>query len=115
MPLSKYYRGPLPMDLNNLIGQFAGSKTFKLVFTLTPKRHFLGAIWIKGPNKTRRLKKTSWVKVLIAPPAYRMVVIRQMENYFLTRHGLCYRNDFYELLNMIQKHFMIIIDYRLTM
>jgi hypothetical protein len=103
------------MDLNNLIGEFAGSCTFKLVFTLTPKRHFLGAIWIKGQNKTRRLKKTSWVKVVIAPPAYIRVVIRQMENYFLTRHGLCYRKDFYELLNMIQKHFMSIIDYRLTM
>ena len=44
MPSAKYYRTVLDRDCLQLIGDYAGDKDYKLVFTLTKKRGFLSNI-----------------------------------------------------------------------
>ena len=44
MPSAKYYRTGLPLDLLQIIGNFAGDVNYKLKFTLSPKRKFLSSI-----------------------------------------------------------------------
>ena len=56
-----YYYSPIPMDLLNLIGLFAGDINRPIQFTLTPKRKFLGTIFVKGPYKRYCLTKESWI------------------------------------------------------
>ena len=70
MPSAKYYRSIIPLDLLQIIGNYAGDDTYKLVFTLSPKRKFLSNIILKCRNLGnlgfhRRdqviLKSDSWV------------------------------------------------------
>ena len=56
-----YYFSPVPSDLLDLIGKFAGDVNRPLKFTLTPKRKFLGTIFVQTPYKRYRLLKQSWI------------------------------------------------------
>ena len=47
MPSAKYYRSVLPLDLLQIIGNYAGDVRYKLVFTLSPKRRFLSYILMR--------------------------------------------------------------------
>ena len=69
MPSAKYYRTVLPKDLLQIIGNFAGDEHYKLVFTFTPKRRFLGNIelhlrdkelYCEHEHQTWVLKKANW-------------------------------------------------------
>ena len=67
MPLAKYYRPVLPMVLNNLIGEFAGFGKNKLVFSITPKRHFLGKIYITNGYRKKQLRsRNQWQPIRFA-------------------------------------------------
>ena len=44
MPCAKYYRSELPLDLLQIIGDYAGDELYKLWFTLSKKRGFLSNI-----------------------------------------------------------------------
>ena len=52
MPSTKYYRSILPLDLLQIVGNLAGDELYKLVFTFTPKRQFLGNIEMHWRDKT---------------------------------------------------------------
>ena len=56
-----YYYSPVPLVILDVIGQFAGDINRPLKFTLTPKRKFMGPIFVKSPYKTYRLSKDSWI------------------------------------------------------
>ena len=56
-----YYYSPVPPDLLQLIGQYAGDINRPLLFTLTPKHKYLGSIYVKSPYKRYRLTLDSWV------------------------------------------------------
>ena len=56
-----YYVSPIPMDLLDIIGQFAGDINRPLKFTLTPQRKFLGTIYVQSPYRRYRLHKNSWI------------------------------------------------------
>lgn len=56
-----YYFAPVPMDILDIIGQFAGDRNRPLKFTLTPRKKYLGAIYVKSPYKRYRLCKASWI------------------------------------------------------
>ena len=56
-----YYVPPIPIDLLNIIGQFAGDFNRPLKFTLTPKRNFLGNIFVQSQYKRYRLHTNSWI------------------------------------------------------
>ena len=69
MPSAKYYRTVLPRDLLQIIGNYAGDETYKLVFTFTPRRRFLGNIemhlrdstlYCEYQNPVSMLKPNSW-------------------------------------------------------
>ena len=119
MPLPKYYRPILPLDLNNIIGEFAGCGKLRLVFTETPKRHFLGSIWIAGYYCTRtikrRLKKSSWRKVYRASSVHRRKLFRQLEKSFFTLHSPSYfKNHFYDGIENIHNWLSEVIEYSLV-
>ena len=44
MPSVKYYRSILPLDLLQIVGNYAGDQNYKLMFTFSPKRRFLSNI-----------------------------------------------------------------------
>ena len=44
MPSAKYYRSVLPLDLLQIVGNYAGDAKYKLRFTLSKKRRFLSNI-----------------------------------------------------------------------
>ena len=44
MPCAKYYRSVIPLDLLQIIGDYAGCDLYKLMFTLSKKRGFLSNI-----------------------------------------------------------------------
>ena len=46
MPSAKYYRSILPLDILQIVGNFAGDHNYKLVFTFSPKRRFISKILI---------------------------------------------------------------------
>ena len=56
-----YYFCPVPGDILDIIGKFAGDFNRPLKFTLTPKRKFLGPIFVQTPSKRYRLRKESWI------------------------------------------------------
>ena len=56
-----YYLSPIPMDLLTLIGQFAGDLNRPLKFTLTPRKKYLGTIFVITPYKRYKLRKESWI------------------------------------------------------
>ena len=60
-----YYFAPVPMDILNIIGQFAGSRNRLLKFTLTPKKKYIGSIYVQRrlghQYKRYRLFKESWI------------------------------------------------------
>ena len=56
-----YYVSPIPMDLLDIIGQFAGDINRPLKFTLTPQRKFLGTIYVQSPYRRYKLHKNSWI------------------------------------------------------
>jgi hypothetical protein len=120
MPLPKYYRPILPIDLNNIIGEFAGFGKLRLVFTETPKRHFLGSIWIAGYYSTRsikrRLKPNSWRKVYRASPIDRRNLLRKLEKNFFMSNSPCtwIRNNFYDGIENIHKWLSEVIGYSLV-
>ena len=70
MPSVKYYRSVLPLDLLQIVGDFAGDEIYKLVFTFSPKRRFLSNIvmsW-RDPecgNYTTVLKEHNWRPVCL--------------------------------------------------
>ena len=67
MPLSKYYRPILPMALNNLIGEFSGFGKKKLHFCVTPKRFFLGKIYIVNGSRKKQLRsRDQWKPIRFA-------------------------------------------------
>jgi hypothetical protein len=116
MPCPKYYRPILPMDINRLVGLFAGYGKARLVFTLTPKRFFLGPIFIQGIRRfkkiRRRLKPTSWVTVRRCTVGYRKVVLKQLERHFYHQHDIpYYKHDFYGGLENLDEWLQDIIDY----
>jgi hypothetical protein len=120
MPLAKYYRGILPIDLNNLIGQFAGYRKCVLFFTHTPKRHFLGRIWIIGlygfKRIKRRLKRSMWQEVVRANNTYRRIMCRQLQLNFSLRYGMYYFHDSYFTdINKIGKWLTEVLDYSLKL
>lgn len=64
----KYYRTILPRCILNLVGEFSGTADAILLFTLTPKRRFLGDIYIVCPHRKfenrmwkRKLRKDLWM------------------------------------------------------
>jgi len=65
MPASKYYRSVIPTALLNVIGDMAGDYDFKLRFTTTKRRQFLGPIAIcfrrRGPGAPIKLTKNHWM------------------------------------------------------
>ena len=73
MPSAKYYRSILPLDILQIVGNFAGDHNYKLVFTFSPKRRFISKILIgwRHPDEFRSehrsfttiLKKHSWKPV----------------------------------------------------
>ena len=71
MPSPKYYRTVLDRDCLQLIGDYAGDKDYKLVFTLTKKRGFLSNILLVWRDPTLYcnykpiciLKEKHWVPV----------------------------------------------------
>ena len=69
MPSAKYYRPIMPLDLLQIIGNYAGDEVYKLVFTLSPKRKFLSSIILqcRHPGFARKdrliLKSDSWVPI----------------------------------------------------
>ena len=60
-----YYFAPVPLDILNIIGQFAGSRNRLLKFTLTPKKNYIGSIYVQRrlghQYKRYRLFKDSWI------------------------------------------------------
>ena len=61
MPASKYYRTVIPTPILNIIGDMAGDYDFKLRFTTTKKRRFLGPIAVCF----RRHENTGWAPIKI--------------------------------------------------
>ena len=69
MPSAKYYRSILPLDILQIVGNYAGDDDHILKFTLSPKRGFLSnilMIW-RHPSmycgytrKTSVLTKENW-------------------------------------------------------
>ena len=81
MPLKKYYHPILPMDLNNLIGKFAGFGRKKLVFTLTNRRHFLGKIYIWSSHSSRSIqlrRLDQWTAIRLLRPGSSRVIIGEL-------------------------------------
>ena len=56
-----FYFSTLPVCLLNIIGRYAGDVNRPLVFTLTPKRKYIGPIFVKSPYKKYLLKNDSWI------------------------------------------------------
>ena len=74
MPSAKYYRSVIPLDLLQIIGDYAGDENYKLVFRFSKKRRFLSKILIEWRDptlycayntKTSVLKPNSWIPVRI--------------------------------------------------
>ena len=71
MPSTKYFRSVLPLDLLQIIGDYAGDENHKLVFTFSLKRRFLSNIEIHWRDPTLYcayrtptiLKPDSWIPV----------------------------------------------------
>jgi hypothetical protein len=72
MPSVKYYRSVIPLDLLQIVGNYAGDENYRLVFTLSKKRRFLSNILMTwrdttlycAYNKpTTILKPNSWTPV----------------------------------------------------
>ena len=69
MPCAKYYRSAIPLDILQIIGDYAGDELYKLKFTLSKKRGFLSNILLVWrfpdnycPGKPIGiLKKKHWV------------------------------------------------------
>ena len=72
MPSAKYYRSVIPLDLLQIVGDFAGDENYRLVFRFSKKRRFLSNIEMHwrdpslycayNTSKTV-LKPNSWVPV----------------------------------------------------
>ena len=108
------------MDVNRLIGEFAGYGNTKLVFSLTPKRFFLGPIMVHGIKRfkkiRRRLKPTSWVTVRRCTVGYRKVILKQLERHFFHLHDIpYYKYDFYGGLENLEEWLKDIIDYSIKL
>ena len=68
MPSSKYFRSVLPLDLLQIVGEFAGDENYKLKFTFSPKRRFLSNILLvwRDPSlysEQAVLRREHWVPV----------------------------------------------------
>ena len=81
----KYYRSSFPQCILHLIGVFAGTEDARLVFTLTPKRHFLGEIFIVCPHRQyanrvwkKRLRKDMWLPTSFVSTFIRDAVITKL-------------------------------------
>jgi hypothetical protein len=81
----QYYRSNLPSCLLQLIGQFAGTEDCYLVFTITPKRLFLGEIFLECPHRLyenqiwrRKFKKKMWRPTSFVPPALRDLIMNKI-------------------------------------
>ena len=86
-----YYFSPVPSDLLDIIGKFAGDVNRPLKFTLTPKRKFIGTIFVQTPYKRYRLLKESWIPQRLGEE----VDARRVQQYMYDklRHTMFFTND----------------------
>ena len=86
-----YYFSPVPGDILELIGKFAGDVNRPLKFTLTPKRKFIGTIFVQTPYKRYRLLKDSWIPQRLGERGFALRVQQFM--YDKLRHTMFFNHD----------------------
>ena len=115
----KYYRTPLSKDLLQLIGEFCGSEHTRLRFSITPKRKFLGRIYVQFKSSVenrfyeKRLKTKNWHTVRIGTKKD-VEKIREyicIRNLFLNRNGMT--DCLTEVMSKIEKLLSEIQNYAL--
>lgn len=94
MPAKIYYRTCLPKDILDIIGMFAGSEDHRLVFTLTPKRKFLGKIMILSCEDNtfrKQLRKRNWIPIRLVSTNFKDLCLDRIRRHVywsqFTNHG----------------------------
>jgi hypothetical protein len=113
-----FYRTVLPSCLLQLIGEFSGTEDCYLRFTITPKRRFLGDIFVECPHRTyddkvwsRKLKISMWKATSFVPPALRDLILNKIiRSMYWNNNG---GKLFYEFLKKLELLFNEINNYAL--
>ena len=101
-----YYYSPVPRDLLKLIGEFAGDINRPILFSLTPKKKYLGPIFVVSPYKKYRLTEDSWVPKRLGEVSDAARIQQYM--FDKLRHTMFFLGDHDELndLKIIMKRFL---------
>ena len=106
-----YYVSPIPMELLDIIGQFAGDFNRPLKFTFTHKRKFLGNIYVQSAYRRYRLHKNSWIPQRLGSQSDAARV--QQYLYVRLRHSTFSRTDmnYLEDLDFVLNNFIHRLTY----
>lgn len=115
----KYYRTQLPKDLLQLLGEFCGSARTRLRFSITPKRRFLGPIYVQFDSSAenrmfeKRLQKKNWhiVRIGTSEDVEKIKEYICIRNLFMNRNGM--RDCLTEVMIKIEKLLSEIQNYTL--
>ena len=101
-----YYFSPVPRDMLQLIGEFAGGINRPILFSLTPKKKYLGSIFVISPFKKYRLTTESWVPKRLGEVSDAARIQQYM--FDKLRHTMFFLGDDNELkdLTLIMKRFI---------
>ena len=101
----------LPLDLLDIVGNFAGCDQFRLKFTLSKKRHFLSFIYIKPRYPSVWYPKDRWVLHKNAWKPVRLGCFKSMLDLLTMKMSLTHLNVFRDSLVNLHKLLSEIHDF----